>query len=44
MMKCSEKVGMTLEGRIRKVRYYKNKFYDSIKYGILKDEWKMLIN
>ena len=44
MMKCSEKVGMTLEGRIRKVRYYKNKFYDSIKYGILKDEWKKLIN
>ena len=39
MMKCSLKIGMTLEGRIRKVRYHNNKFYDSMKYGILKDEW-----
>lgn len=39
MMKCSLKIGMTLEGRIRKVRYNNNIFYDSMKYGILKDEW-----
>lgn len=42
MIRCSEKIGMILEGRIRKVRYYKNKFYDSIKYGILRDEWNLL--
>lgn len=29
---------MILEGRIRKVRYYNNIFYDSMEYGILKDE------
>lgn len=39
MMKCSLKIGMILEGRIRKVRYHNNIFYDSMKYGILKDEW-----
>ena len=31
---------MILEGRIRKVRYHNNIFYDSMKYGILKEEWK----
>ena len=44
MMECSLKIGMTLEGRIRKVRYHNNIFYDSMKYGILKDEWKSLKN
>lgn len=40
MIKVSEKLGMTLEARFRKVRYYKGKYYDSISYGILRDEWE----
>lgn len=39
MMKVGEKCGMTLESRIRKCRYYKGAYYDSIKYGILREEW-----
>lgn len=39
MMRVSEKLGMTLEARIRKARYYNNYYYDSIKYGILREEF-----
>lgn len=40
MMKVAEKVGMQKEAQIRKVRFWQGVFYDSIKYGILKDEWE----
>lgn len=39
MMRVGEKVGMTLEARIRKVRYWDNQYWDAIKYGILREEW-----
>lgn len=39
MMHLAKKIGMTEEARIRKVRYYEDKYYDSMKYGILRDEW-----
>ena len=39
MMALGESVGMTLEGRLRKVRYYDGKYWDSIKYGILREEF-----
>lgn len=38
MMKVAEKLGMTLEASIRKVRYYNGVYYDSISYGILRNE------
>lgn len=40
MMKAASKIGMIKEGQIRKVRFYNNYFYDSLYYGIVKDEWK----
>ncbi|MGM9987252.1 MAG: GNAT family N-acetyltransferase [Bacillaceae bacterium] len=40
MMKCAEKVGMQLEGRMRKCRYYNGEYYDSIRMGILREEWE----
>lgn len=40
MMKVGEKLGMTKEGEIRQVRYWQGKYYDSIKYGILREEIK----
>ena len=43
MMKCAESLGMRLEGRFRMVRYYNNKYYDSVHYGILQEEWKAKI-
>ena len=39
MMKLAERLSLKLEGRIRKVRYYQNQYWDSMKYGVLKDEW-----
>ncbi|WP_226670369.1 GNAT family N-acetyltransferase [Metabacillus litoralis] len=39
MMKLAEKLGMKLEGRMRKCRYYNEVYYDSIRMGILREEW-----
>ncbi|MGZ9586985.1 GNAT family N-acetyltransferase [Paenibacillus marinisediminis] len=39
MMKVGEKLGMTLEARLRKCRYYDGQYYDSIRMGILREEW-----
>lgn len=40
MMRCAEKLGMQLEGRMRKCRYYDGVYYDSIRMGILREEWE----
>ncbi|GAL25960.1 acetyltransferase [Vibrio variabilis] len=42
MMRCAEKLGMQQEARLRKVRYYRGEYYDSVKYGVLREEWKVL--
>jgi len=42
MMKVGEKLGMTQEARIRKVRFWQDQYWDSIKYGILRKEFKAL--
>lgn len=39
MIRVGEKLCMTMEARIRKVRYYNGEYYDSIRMGILKEEW-----
>ncbi|AWC28495.1 GNAT family N-acetyltransferase [Bacillus cytotoxicus] len=39
MMKVAEKIGMKLEGRMRKCRYYNGIYYDSIRMGIIREEW-----
>lgn len=40
MMKAAEKLGMLKEGQIRQVRYWQGHYYDSVKYGILREEWE----
>lgn len=40
MMRCAEKIGMRQEGRVRRVRYYQGTYYDSVIYGVLRDEWE----
>ncbi|WP_051343791.1 GNAT family N-acetyltransferase [Alicyclobacillus herbarius] len=42
MMRCAEKLGMKLEGRLRKCRYYQGQYYDSIRMGVLREEWESL--
>lgn len=41
MIRVGEKLGMQIEARIRKVRYYDNNYYDSIRMGILREEWEI---
>lgn len=40
MIRVGEKLGMQLEARIRKVRYYDGVYYDSIRMGMLREEWE----
>ena len=40
MIRVGEKLGMTLEARIRNVRLYNNRYYDSIRMGLLREEWE----
>lgn len=42
MMRVGEKLGMTLESRVRKCRYYQGNYYDAIRYGILREEWESM--
>lgn len=44
MMRVGEKLGMQLEARIRKVRYYNGHYYDSIRMGMLREEWEAAQN
>ena len=39
MSRCALAVGFTLEGRLRKCRYYQGCYYDSLKFGVLRAEW-----
>ena len=40
MMRTAEKIGMILEGRMRKCRYHEDVYYDSIRMGITREEWE----
>ncbi|QFT90013.1 Spermidine N(1)-acetyltransferase [Bacillus sp. THAF10] len=42
MIRVGEKLGMQMEARIRKVRFYEGNYYDSIRMGILREEWELL--
>ena len=35
-----EKLGMRLEGRFRENEYFKDRWWDTLMYGILESEWK----
>lgn len=39
MLKLAEKIGFLLEARFRKARIVNGNYYDSIGYGILREEW-----
>ena len=40
MQKLGEKIGMQKEAQIRKVRFWQGVYYDSVKYGVLREEWQ----
>lgn len=39
MMRLAEKLGLKMEARVRQVRYWQGQYWDSIRYGVLRDEW-----
>ncbi|TCI36366.1 MULTISPECIES: GNAT family N-acetyltransferase [unclassified Exiguobacterium] len=40
MVRVAEKIGMQLEGRMRRVRVVRGERYDSIRMGMLREEWE----
>lgn len=40
MIRVGEKLGMKMEARLRKCRYYNGTYYDSIRMGLLREEWE----
>lgn len=40
MIKLGENLGLKQEACIRKARIYQGKYYDSLSYGILREEWE----
>ena len=44
MMKLAEKLGLEKEAVYKKARIVENKYYDSVSYGILKEDWLMITN
>ena len=39
MIKCAKKLGLKKEAEFRKVRFYKNYYFNSVSYGVLREEW-----
>ncbi|MGM0126181.1 hypothetical protein IGI37_003610 [Enterococcus sp. AZ194] len=39
MMKLGQRIGLKEEGRIRQVRFWEGAYFDSMKYGVLREEW-----
>lgn len=42
MMRLAEKLGYQLEASFRKARIVKGEYYDSVGYGVLREEWQGL--
>lgn len=40
MIRVAKKLGFKKEAHIRQVRYWQGIYYDSLEYGILRDEWE----
>jgi RimJ/RimL family protein N-acetyltransferase len=41
MITVAKKLGLMVEGRIRKSRLYRSRYYDTVKLGILREEWEL---
>jgi RimJ/RimL family protein N-acetyltransferase len=39
MVRSAEKLGFQMEGRLRKCRLWQGEYYDSIRMGVLREEW-----
>lgn len=41
MCRLAESIGFKQEARVRQVRYWQGRYWDSVKYGCLRNEWRM---
>ncbi|MCZ4271799.1 GNAT family protein [Maritalea porphyrae] len=41
MMRLAQKLGMRQEACYRKARFWQGQYYDSVSYGVLKEEWSV---
>lgn len=41
MIRLAEKLGMKKEAHYRRARIVKGEYFDSISYGMLREEWEM---
>ncbi|TOY85003.1 GNAT family N-acetyltransferase [Levilactobacillus brevis] len=39
MCHLAESLGLREEARVRQVRYWQGRYWDSVKYGVLREEW-----
>ena len=39
-----EKVGLRLEGRLRENEYFKDRWWDTLQYGLIESEWRAQIS
>ena len=42
MMRAAARIGMQIEGRMRRCRIVRGELYDSIRMGVLREEWEAL--
>jgi RimJ/RimL family protein N-acetyltransferase len=42
MIRCAKAIGFTLEGTLRRCRFYNGVYYDAIRLGVLREEWAAL--
>jgi RimJ/RimL family protein N-acetyltransferase len=42
MIRLARKIGMVEEGRIRKARMVRGEYFDSVKMGLLREEWEQM--
>lgn len=40
MIGLAESLGLKKEAEVRQVRYWQGRYYDSVKYGVLRSEWQ----
>lgn len=44
MIRSARKIGMQMEGRLRKCRFVNGEYYDSIRMGMLREEWEQKLS
>jgi RimJ/RimL family protein N-acetyltransferase len=44
MIRCAQAIGFSVEGTLRRCRFYNGVYYDAIRLGVLREEWAAVIS